>query len=57
MQANSDFWKRKLDPPMRKPRAGKTLARKKKAAASEIHESHNSEVTLNLFWPSPHIAY
>ena len=49
MQANSEFWKKKLNPPMRKPRAVKTLARKKKAAASDIPESHESEVTLDLF--------
>ena len=49
MQANSDFWKKRLNPPMRKPRAVKTLARKKRTAASEIPESHDSEVTLDLF--------
>ena len=56
MQANSDFWKKRLDPHVRKPRAVKTLARKKRTAASEIPESHDSEVTLNLFWLLSHTA-
>ena len=34
---------------MRKPRAGKTLAHKKKTAAPEIPESNDSEVKLDSF--------
>jgi len=47
----------KLNPPVRKPRAGKTLAREKRKSASEIPESHNSEEKLDLFWPSFYAAY
>jgi len=48
-QAGSDFWKKKLDPPVRKPRAGKSLAHKKRTAAPEIPESHEPELELDFF--------
>ena len=48
-QAGSDFWKKKLNPPVRKPRADKTLAQRKKTAAQEIPESNDSEVKLDSF--------
>ena len=57
IQANSDFWKMKLNPPVRKPRAVKTLVRKKKESASEIPESHDSEVRLDFFQRSPYTSY
>jgi len=48
-QASSDFWKKKLNPPVRKPRAGKTLAQRKKPSTQEIPEPNDSEVKLDSF--------
>jgi hypothetical protein len=56
-QADSAFWKKKLNPPVRKPRAGKTLAQRTKPAAQEIPEPNDSEVKLDSFWLSLYPTY
>jgi len=46
--AGSSLWKKKYNPPIRKPKAGKTRAhKKKKTSAQELLEFDDSEVELD----------